>query len=95
MARKTLLVGFVTGSLFVHDIQPLSGKETLNKSLTRQTSPTTKAHVHGALLTDIARTLQTAVYIEPFLELDDVVFLNSVTPIRFMPCGSHVHVIIT
>ena len=61
MARMTLLAGFVTGSLFIHNIQPLtrtisSGKETLKKRLTRQTSATTKAHAHGALLTDTART---------------------------------------
>ena len=69
MARKTLLAGFVTGSLFIHNILIIfnlllelsSGKETLKKRLTRQTSATTKVHVHGALLTDIARTLQTAV----------------------------------
>ena len=30
------------------------------------------------------------VYIEPFMGLDDVAFLNSVVPIRFMPCGLHV-----
>ena len=65
MARKTLLVGFVTGSLFIHNTQPLpwtlKWEETLNKRLTQQTSATTKAHAHGALLIDIARMLQTAV----------------------------------
>ena len=30
------------------------------------------------------------VYIEQFLGLDDMAFLNSVTPIRFMPRGSYV-----
>ena len=62
VARKPLLGGFVAGSLFIHNSQPLlellSGRETW---LARQTSATTKAHAHGAMLTDIARTLQTAV----------------------------------
>ena len=62
VARKPLLWDFVVGSLFIHDSQPFpelsSGKETW---LTRQTSATTKAHALGALLTDIARALQTAV----------------------------------
>jgi hypothetical protein len=34
---------------------------TLKRELTRQTSVITVAHAHGALLTDVARTLQTAV----------------------------------
>jgi hypothetical protein len=59
VARKLLLGGFVAGSLFIHNSQPLlehsRGRETWLK---RQTSATTIAH---ALLTDIARTLQTAV----------------------------------
>ena len=63
VARKPLLGGFVAGSLFIHNIQPLlelsSGRETW---LTRQTSATTKAYAHGALLTDIAKTFQTAVH---------------------------------
>jgi hypothetical protein len=64
VARKPLLGGFVAGSLFIHNNQPLlelsRGRETW---LTRQTSVTTVVHAHGAYmyLTDIARTLQTAV----------------------------------
>ena len=61
MARKTLLVGFVTGSLFIHIIQPLTRvrKETL---LTMKPVPPQKAHVHSALLTEITKTLQTVVW---------------------------------
>ena len=52
VARKPLLGGFVAGSLFIHNSQPLlelsSGRETW---LTRQTSATTTVHAHGTLLT--------------------------------------------
>jgi hypothetical protein len=52
--------------LFIHNSQPLlklsRGRETW---LTRQNSVTTIAHAHGTLLTDIARTLQTAVCHSP------------------------------
>ena len=62
VARKPFIGDFVAGSLFIHNSQPFlklsSGRKTW------QTSATTKAHAHGTLLTDIARTLQTAVTCE-------------------------------
>ena len=64
VSRKTLLTEFVIGSLLIHNIYLLFGSHDHVGKGPGQNSASHKAHAHGALLTDIARMLQTAVPLE-------------------------------
>jgi hypothetical protein len=70
VARKPLLEGFVAGSLYTIVNLPRTLKRDSRETyLTKQTSDTEIVHAHGALLTDVARTLQTAACTHYFMHL--------------------------